>query len=87
MTQLYNVSQVISLTGICQSLKNFHLSMKKEVLRGTTSEVRSVVDTIVSKHERNHILRTGEGGFLNQPLENSSSNLNSGVYGGYGPVQ
>lgn len=61
--------------------------MKKEVLRGTTSEVRSVVNTVMSKHERNHILRTGEGEFLNQPLKNSSSNLNIGVYGGYGPEQ
>lgn len=51
------------------------------------SEVRSVGDTVVSKHGRNHILRTGEGEFMNEPLKKSSSNLNIGVCGGYGPEQ
>lgn len=48
------------------------------------SELPRVGDTVVSKHGCNRILRTGEGGFMNQPLKNSSSILNIGIYVGYG---
>lgn len=70
---------------IAPSLRHFHLSRKKKKCCAVQQrELRRVGDTVVSKHGCNSILRTGEGGFMNQPLKNSSSNLNIGVIGGYG---
>lgn len=89
MTQLYHVSQVISLTGICHiESQAFSLiyEEKKEKRAARYSKV-SVGEAVVSKYGCNRISRMGEGEFMNQPLKNPSSNLNIGVCGGYSPEQ